>query len=101
MTTMLEKMVEAMKGATTLQGVSSINLTPGAVPLDRANPNRVQIGPLLDYTALARAALQAIREPDGAMREAGRDYDGVGNEPAVRGFTAMIDAILDERDPAA
>lgn len=65
------------------------------------------------YTA-ARAALLAIREPDGGMIAAGMaaeapgqgtmesilEYDNRGEESLAASFTAMIDAILAEKPEA-
>lgn len=53
------------------------------------------------YRKRAEAALDAIlttlREPDDGMCLVGRDYDGVGNSPAIPAFTAMIDHIRSQR----
>lgn len=48
---------------------------------------------------MVRAALQAIREPSSAMVHEGYHHfaDPCGPEDAARGFTAMIDAILNEK----
>jgi hypothetical protein len=50
------------------------------------------------FTALARAALQAIREPDAVMLQGGEDaMEGYMDDDLEPVFTAMIDAILNEK----
>lgn len=59
-----------------------------------------------DSFALARAALQAIKEPDDGMEEAGFTALKAEQNAATPGgtcavvFTAMIDAILNEKPEA-
>lgn len=57
----------------------------------------------LDYPALCRAVLMAVREPDEAMSIAG--YAEISNEPTHADFDcawrASVDAILGENDDAS
>jgi len=95
MSTMLEKMAVAMAVCEMRRNGMSEALCEAA----SAHPQTVAVA-LENYGPKARAALLTIREPDAVMRLAGRDYDGVGNQPAIKGFTAMIDAILNEKPEA-
>lgn len=70
---MIEKMATAMRGA------------------DRIDPVDQDY-----YIALARAALQAIREPDANAIQAGMTANGFPWGVAHSTFTAMIDHILSE-----
>lgn len=54
-------------------------------------------GHVVSLAGMVDVILAELREPDEAMRQIGRDYDGIGNEPALAGFTAMIDAVREGR----
>ncbi|MEH6697212.1 MAG: hypothetical protein V7672_00790 [Brevundimonas sp.] len=90
--TMIEKMARAM--VMSREAISPEDTYVGFSPdaLDAALRG-VTVDGAVDFVALARAALQAIREPDVRAVVAGweREADGLG--PA---FTAMIDHILNE-----
>lgn len=95
MTTMLEKMVAA--AVADLRNDSEIGwIGLGAGPV-------IEVDGAVDLTSLMRAALLAIREPDEAIIAAGFDAEeSVGDEglPVLHPrpcFTAMIDAILNEK----
>jgi hypothetical protein len=51
-----------------------------------------------DYLAMARAAIEAMREPTEWMLCAGRPYAGVAASSASKTFSAMIDAALNGKE---
>lgn len=86
MTTMLEKVAGAMLVPAQQSRGWHIDASRGL--------NAVEIDGTVDLIALARAALQAIREPDGPVCEAGAEAWEVTAHMRPT-FTAMIDAILE------
>ena len=101
MTTMLEKMAVAMAVCEMRRNGMSEALCEAA----SAHPQTVAVA-LENYGPQARAALQAIKEPDDGMEEAGFTALKAEQNAATPGgtcavvFTAMIDAILNEKPEA-
>ena len=95
MTTMLEKMAQAMVAA----AFSDFDRNTGGVKLsDDGLSAEAYDGTALDFSKIARAGLLAIRLPDAAMIAASNDWWGEDESTAPpHDFTAMIDAILNEK----
>lgn len=94
MTTMLERAARAVCELEGLDPDELVSLDPAAKAKGLAH-ERVPCWTL--FEPIARAVLMAVREPPSEVVEAGMIAGGF-NGMADLAFTAMIDAILNERD---
>lgn len=98
MSAMLERMAEAMWSVKTTDDAAPLADAPQTEPMWRGLPERERDR----WRYRARAALLAIREPEQEIVNHGVDagHGGPGPDDILHlptAFTAMIDAILNER----
>lgn len=95
MTPALKAMVEAMAAELVRQARDDDGAQSFPAVGELRDGKMLSFDGAFDLEKVARAGLEAIREPDDATREAGAIRDDGGDITNAAGvFTAMIDAIL-------